>query len=91
MVDASGWVAAAATGETIIVPAGLGARLSGRHDSAILRGWVPDLEREVIAPARAAGASDAAIRGLGVPVGNGVDVIRHLKDEPGTRSGGNSC
>jgi mannose-6-phosphate isomerase len=68
-LDASGWVSSAATGETIILPAGQGATLSGRHDCAVLRGWVPDLEREVITPARAAGASDAAIRRLGVPSG----------------------
>ena len=91
IIDASGWVTAAATGETIIVPAGLGARLSGRRDSVILRGWVPDLEREVIAPARAAGASDAAIRGLGVPVVDEADATRRPAREPGTRSGGNTC
>ena len=67
-LDASGWVASAAIGETVILPAGQAAMLSARGDSVVLRGWVPDLEREVIAPARAAGASEAAIRSLGVPM-----------------------
>ena len=58
----AGWVGSAAAGETVILPAGQGATLSARRDSVVLRGWVPDLEREVMAPARAAGASDAALR-----------------------------
>jgi mannose-6-phosphate isomerase len=76
MLDASGWVASAATGETVILPAGQAAALSARRDSVVMRGWVPDLEREVIAPARAAGASDDAIRGLGVPLMDAVDGVR---------------
>jgi mannose-6-phosphate isomerase len=67
-LDASGWVASAAIGEMVILPAGQAIMLSARGDSVVLRGWVPDLEREVIAPARAAGASEAAIRSLGVPI-----------------------
>jgi mannose-6-phosphate isomerase len=72
MLDSSGWVASAAIGETIILPAGQAAALSARRDSVVMRGWAPDLEREVIAPARAAGASDAAIRGLGVSLADTV-------------------
>ena len=57
-------------GETIILPAGLGATLSTSGDAIALRGWVPDLERDVFAPARAAGARDDHIRGLsGTPAG----------------------
>jgi mannose-6-phosphate isomerase len=82
MLDASGWVAAVAAGETIILPAGQAGTLSGRRDSVILRGWVPDLDREVTAPARAAGASDAAIRGLGVPLADAVDGVRRPAREP---------
>ena len=62
LLDAAGWVGSAAAGETVILPAGQGATLSARRDSVVLRGWVPDLEREVMAPARAAGASDGALR-----------------------------
>ena len=54
-LDASGWDSTAAIGETVILPAGQEAKLSGHPDSVVLRGWVPDLEREVISPARAAG------------------------------------
>jgi mannose-6-phosphate isomerase len=68
-LDASGWVDSAATGETIILPTGQAATLSAGDDSVVLRGWVPDLEREIIAPARAAGASEAGIRSLGVSKG----------------------
>jgi mannose-6-phosphate isomerase len=66
-LDAPGWVTSAAFGETVLLPAGQAATLSAHRDSVIMRGWVPDLERDVIAPARAAGASDEAIHGLGVP------------------------
>ena len=52
-------------GETIILPAGAGAALTASADGTVLRGWVPDLERDVAAPARAAGASDEQIRVLG--------------------------
>jgi hypothetical protein len=77
MCDAQGWVASVATGETLILPAGQAATLTGRRSTLVLRGWVPDLAREVIAPARAAGVPDAALRTLGVP----------LTGDVGTRSG----
>lgn len=70
MVDVSGWVSSAAIGETIVVPAGLATALTGRCDGVVMRGWVPDLSRDVVAPARAAGASDDAIRRLGVAMGS---------------------
>jgi mannose-6-phosphate isomerase len=91
MLDASGWVASAATGESVVLPAGLGATLSARGDCVILRGWVPDLEREVIGPARAAGASDAALRRLGLTLADPVDIMRRPAPEPGARSGRNFC
>jgi mannose-6-phosphate isomerase len=90
-LDASGWVDTAATGETVILPAGQAATLATQSDGVMLRGWVPDLEHEIIFPARAAGASEAAIRNLGVPLGNLVDASRPSASEPGARSRGNSC
>jgi mannose-6-phosphate isomerase len=66
-LNASGSVVSAATGETVILPAGQPATLSARSDGVVLRGWVPDLERDIVSPARAAGASETAIRSLGVP------------------------
>jgi mannose-6-phosphate isomerase len=86
MVDASGWVSSAATGETVILPAEQTAALTARTDSVLLRGWVPDLEREITTPARAAGASEAAIRSLGVPVVNSGDDFSRAVPEPGERS-----
>ena len=83
LLDASGWVASAATGETVILPAGQAATLSARRDSVVLRGWVPDLEREVMTPARAAGASEAAIRSLGVPMADVVDPGRRAAARAG--------
>ncbi len=70
MVDVSGWVSSAGIGETLIVPTGVVATLTGRRHGVIMRGWVPDLELEVVAPARAAGFPDDAIRGLGVETGS---------------------
>jgi mannose-6-phosphate isomerase len=90
-LDASGWVASAATGETVILPTGQAATLSAGGDSVVLRGWVPDLEREIIAPARAAGASEAAIRNLGVSMGTVEDATMRAGREPRARSGRNSC
>ena len=69
MVDGSGWVSSTETGETLIVPAGVAATLTGRRRGVVMRGWVPDLAQEVIAPARAAGVPDDALRGLGVAIG----------------------
>jgi len=91
LLDASGWVGSVSTGETVILPAGQGATLSARRDSVVMRGWVPDLEREVIAPARAAGASDAALRRLGVPLLDMVDPCRSAAGERVQRSEVNSC
>jgi hypothetical protein len=84
-LDASGWVASASAGETVIIPTEQTATLSAQTDSVLLRGWVPDLEREIITPARAAGASDAAICSLGVPMDNSVDDFSHGAREPGER------
>jgi mannose-6-phosphate isomerase len=69
MLDAAGWVDILATGVTVIVPAGRPATLTGAAPGVVLRGWVPDLDRDVIAPARAAGATEDAIRRLGVGLG----------------------
>jgi mannose-6-phosphate isomerase len=85
-LNASGWVASASTGETVIIPTEQTATLSAQTDSVLLRGWVPDLEREIMTPARATGASDAAIRSLGVPMDNSVDDFSHGAREPGERS-----
>jgi mannose-6-phosphate isomerase len=90
-LDASGWVLSAATGETVIVPAGQATTITGQGDSVVLRGWVPELEREIITPARAAGASHAEIRELGVPMGIMVDAASRDPREPNPRASGNSC
>jgi mannose-6-phosphate isomerase len=91
LLDATGWVTSAAAGETVILPAGQGAILSARRDSVVMRGWVPDLEREVMVPARAAGASDAALRSLGVSLPNAVAPSRRAAREQVQRCEVNSC
>ncbi|MDF3039506.1 MAG: manA [Thermomicrobiales bacterium] len=65
------WVVAASAtatplsiGETMILPAGAEAGLAASEPAVVLRGWVPDRERDIAAPARAAGASAKLIRGL---------------------------
>ncbi len=90
-LDASGWVASAATGETLILPTEQAAMVSAGGDSVVLRGWVPDLEREIVTPARAAGASEAAIRNLGVSIGTVEGATMRAAREPRARSGRNSC
>ena len=90
-VDTCGWVVSAALGETVILPAGQAAILGGRDASVVLRGWVPDLERDIVHPARAAGASEASIRSLGVPMDEPAGVTRHAQGEPAPRASGNSC
>ncbi|MGH2618018.1 MAG: class I mannose-6-phosphate isomerase [Thermomicrobiales bacterium] len=64
ILDASGWALTMTAGETVIVPAGTPAMFSGSIESVILRGWVPDLERDIIAPARMAGASETSLHRL---------------------------
>jgi mannose-6-phosphate isomerase len=91
LLDTAGWVVSAAAGETVILPAGQGAALSARRDSVILRGWVPNLEREVMAPARAAGAADGALFSLGMPLPDTTDPSRSAAHEQVQRPDVNSC
>jgi mannose-6-phosphate isomerase len=60
------WSASLVQGDTVVVPVGAAATLTGAPSSLLLRGWIPDLERNISAPARAAGASTEAIDALGV-------------------------
>ena len=53
-----------APGGTVIVPAGAGGTLASADGVTVMRGWVPDLWRDVVGPARAAGHPDAAIAEL---------------------------
>ena len=53
-------------GETAIIPANLASDVAALPASVILRGWVPDLDREVIGPVLATGAPLSAIRQLGI-------------------------
>jgi mannose-6-phosphate isomerase len=63
------WQGALRPGETMVVPAAFTGTLSARQPSVVLRGWVPDIEQDVIHPASAAGASSEAIAQLGILVG----------------------
>ena len=53
---------ALALGETVVLPVGADAELAGDGDGVVLRGWVPDLQSEIIDPARRAGVADDASR-----------------------------
>jgi mannose-6-phosphate isomerase len=56
-------------GRTLIVPASAGDyRYSVSSGGRMLRSYVPDLERDVVGPLRAAGHGDEAIRLLGEPL-----------------------
>ncbi len=49
-------------GETVVIPIGSRAgEIRGLSPAVLLRTWVPNLETEIVAPARAVGASDRAI------------------------------
>src|SRR5215218_1659005 len=69
VIETSGEPVMVTMGETVVVPVGTATGLRADEGAVLLRAWVPDLEREVINPARAAGASDATIRQLGLSIG----------------------
>jgi mannose-6-phosphate isomerase len=73
ILDAAGGPVSLRLGETVVVPAGLHLTLSAAWEAIVLRGWVPDLTRDVIAPARAAGVSETAIQRLGIATGASAD------------------
>jgi mannose-6-phosphate isomerase len=56
-------------GQTAIVPVSRAATIRARQRGVFLRGWVPDLDHEVIAPALEAGASHEEIARLGIAAG----------------------
>ncbi len=53
-------------GQTVIAPAEAVATLVAGTQAALLRGWVPDLERDIVQPAQAAGAGHELLRPLGI-------------------------
>jgi len=56
------------TGDTAVAPAGAPLRLAPTMPGIVFRAWVPDLRRDIVRPARAAGATDAAIAALSSPL-----------------------
>jgi mannose-6-phosphate isomerase len=76
-IETSGGSVFVTMGATVVVPVGMATGLSADGGAVLLRSWVPDLAREVVNPARAAGASESSIRQLGLSVGqpitSGVD------------------
>lgn len=58
-----------AAGQTAVIPAGVPGSIDASGETTILHGWVPDLEREVRAPGRQAGASENALQALGITIG----------------------
>jgi len=60
---------AAAAGETVVFAAAAGTgTVRAVEPAVLLRAWVPDLRREIVDPARAAGHCDAAIAALAGPL-----------------------
>jgi len=51
-------------------------RIVADGEVVALRSWVPDLRRDIVEPARKAGANDEAISGLGAPLSDVRDAIR---------------
>ncbi len=66
-----GWQGTLRPGETMIVPVAFAGMLHALQPSVVLRGWVPDLDKDVIRPALAAGATSEAIAQLGILIGSG--------------------
>jgi mannose-6-phosphate isomerase len=64
-----GWQSVLRPGETMVVPVAFAGTLTAFEPSVVLRGWVPDLEQDVIHPASAAGATGEEIAQLGILVG----------------------
>ena len=61
MLDAQGFSLSISRGETVILPSGSSATLTGSEECLILRGWVPDIEQDESRRARAAGATETPI------------------------------
>lgn len=78
-VEAAGEVARIQPGETVVVaPGDLPAVVRPRMTTmTALHGWVPDLQRDIVAPARTVGASDETIAALAGPL----DDLRRLTAE----------
>jgi mannose-6-phosphate isomerase len=72
VIETSGEPIMVTMGETVVVPVGMATGLSADEGAVLLRAWVPDLAREVIDPARAAGAPESTIHQLGLSVGQPV-------------------
>ncbi len=66
-LEAAGTTLTLALGETAAIPVAAPATLQSTAGSVLLRGWVPDLARDIIAPALAAGLPADLIGRLGVP------------------------
>jgi len=56
-------------GETAIVPVGGSVLLTTDKQAVVFRAWAPDLQRDVIDPARATGAPESALAQLGLSAG----------------------
>ena len=52
-------------GMSVVVPVDCATRLQSKMGAVVLRGWVPDLAREIVAPLRAAAVSEQVLQGLG--------------------------
>jgi hypothetical protein len=56
-----------APGQTAAIPVEGAVDVDAAGHAVVFRGWPPDLAAEIVAPARAAGAADAAIAALSSP------------------------
>lgn len=77
-LESGDWSADLAPWQTLVVPTGCRLELVAVEPALLLRGWVPDLAREVLAPARAAGIPEATLTALGVQIGNEFDIPRSI-------------
>lgn len=68
-VASGAWSAVLPPWHALVVPAGSGLDLRAAQPSLLLRGWVPDLDRDIVAPARRAGIPEESLATLGVHIG----------------------
>lgn len=69
LLSSDGWQGSIRAGETYVVPAEVTISIASSGHATVLRGWVPDLDREIMEQAAKAGISRDAVEQLGVAVG----------------------
>lgn len=68
-LESGAWSAVLPPWQALVVPAGSCLDLKAATPSLLLRGWAPNLDLEIVAPARAVGIPEQSLTALGVHIG----------------------